>query len=262
MYINRAKALLLVGTIAAGCVSGCDDEGSGDGGTAGTAGGGAGGTAAGGTGGTPTAGSAGQGGSGGGGAPSGGAGQGGGASGGSSSNGGSASEPDAGYFDAGASDASSSDSDDPGTADAGGDAGPLACLDSADTVVGCADLGAGDCPDLEGFLSVECEMVAFNLKPAPANYVQSCMIELNPPDLCDEDNTYRCILVALEASCTDPEAEDECVTIGNECDDSVEAFGACTQLLSGMTQSGRDRMVQCMTLPTCDLVACVEALDF
>jgi len=230
VYINRAKALLLVGTIAAGCVSGCDDEGSGDGGTAGTAGGGAGGTAGGGTGGTPTAGSAGQGGGGSGGAPSGGAGQGGGGSGGegsagTSSNGGSASEPDAGYFDAGPSDASSPDAGDAGTADAGGDAGPLACLDSADTVVGCADLGPEDCPDLEGFLSVECEMVAFNLKPAPANYVQSCMIELNPPSLCDEDNTYRCILVALEASCTDPEAEDECVTIGDECDNSPEAFG-------------------------------------
>jgi hypothetical protein len=104
-------------------------------------------------------------------------------------------------------------------------------------------------------------MIAFNLKPARANFARNCMIALEPPELCDEANTHACIGLALESSCPDPEADDECTTIATACGDSSPAFDACSTLLSGMTQSGRDQMVQCMTAP-CDLIACLELLDF
>lgn len=266
MYINRAKALLLVGTISAGCASNDDatpdnpavggSAGTGGAASAGQGGGGSGGTPAGGSagqgGGAGSGGSAGQGGGGAGGTPSGGAG-----TGGTSSNGGSgpgapdAGSPDAGLTDAGTSDAGSSDA---------GDAG--ACYDSADTLVTCSGLGENDCSGQEGFLSFECEMIEFNMKPATSNAARNCMIALNPPELCDAANTYACINAALAGSCPDAEADDECATIGATCGDSAPELDACSATLSGMTQDGRDQMVTCMTTESCDLYACVEGLSF
>ena len=272
VYINRAKALLLVGTISAGCAS--NDDATPDdpaaGGTAGAAGvagagqgGGSGGAAAGGSageggaGGAASGGSAGQGGDGAGGTPSGNAG-----TGGTSSSGGSgpgtpdAGSPDASLTDAGTSDAGSSDA-----GDAGGDAG-LSCHDTADTLVTCSGLGQGDCSGMEGFLSSECEMLEFVMKPATSNAARNCMLALNPPELCDAVNTYACINAALAGSCPDSEADDECVTIGVACGDSVPELAACSSALSGMLQYGRDQMVTCMTTQTCDLFACIEGLTF
>ncbi len=261
VYINRAKALLLVGTISAGCASSNDDEGPDNPGAAGTAG-------AAGNGGTSSAGGSGQGGAGAGtgGTPSiGGSGQGGGGTGGAPSAGGSGqSDPDAGDPDAGSPDAGSPDAggldagglDEP---DAGGDGGTLTCDDSADTVVSCDGLEQTECSGLEGFLSSECEMIAFIMKPAPANLARNCMIALEPPELCVTTSTHLCILGGLESACPDPEADDECTVIAAACGDSLPDFSACTSALSGMTQSGRDQMVQCMTAP-CDLFACIEGL--
>jgi hypothetical protein len=260
VYINRAKALLLVGTISAGCASNNDDEGPGNAGSAGAAGAGTGGS-------TPSAGGSGQGGggagaggAGGGGAGAGGSGQGGGGTGGTPSAGGSGpSDPDAGNPDPGDPDAGSPDAGDPNGTDAGGDAG--ACDDTADSLVSCTGVEPTDCDGLEGFLSSECEMLEFNLKPALANLARNCMIALEPPELCVTTNTDACVLLALESSCPDPEADDECTTIATACGDSSPASDTCSAALSGMTQSGRDQMVQCMTAP-CDLFACIQVLDF
>jgi hypothetical protein len=252
VYINRAKALLLVGTISAGCASSNEDEGPDDPSTAGAAG-----AAGAGTGGsTPSAGGSGQGGggAGSGGTSSAGSSQGGGGTGGSPSAGG----PDAGSPDAGGPDAGGPDAGGP---DAGGDAGgTLTCEDEADTVVSCDDLGQLECDGLEGFLSSECEMVAFIMKPAPANVARNCMLALDPPELCDATNTYACIVEALGTGCPDPESDDECTAIGAVCDDSSPAFNECSSALSSMTQDGRDQMVQCMT-ELCDLHACIEGLE-
>jgi hypothetical protein len=265
VYINRAKALLLVGTISAGYAC-SDDEGSDTPGTAGTAGANTGGTSSagssgrGGTAGASSGGSAGQGGSGG---TSGGSSQGGtaGASSGGSSGEGS---PDAGAPDA--SDAGDAGNGDAGNPDAsapdGGDGGTLICDDTLGTIVDCTGLGEIDCSGEEAFLSVECEMLEFNLKPVPANAARNCMIALDPPDLCVEANTYTCITDALAASCPDPEADDECTAIGLVCDEQLPAFSACSAALSGMTQDGRNRMVDCMTQTACDLTACIEGLSF
>jgi hypothetical protein len=255
VYINRAKALLLVGTISAGGAC-SDDDGSPDNGAAGTAG------ARAGTGGsTPFVGGSGQGGgAGAGGTPSaGGSGQGGGGAGtgGTPSAGGSGqSGPDAGTPDAGTPDAG-----DPDTPDAGGDGGTPTCNDTADTLVDCAGVEGVECGEEEGFLSFECEMLEFNMKPATANAARDCMISLDPPELCVEANTYGCMVDALASSCPDPEADDECTAIATVCDDPP-IFSTCAAALSGMTQDGRDQMVQCMTTVTCDLVACIEDLTF
>jgi hypothetical protein len=255
MYINRAKALLLVGTISAGCLS-CEDEALPENaGTAGTAGAGgsssAGSAGQGGTGGTPSGGNAGQGGAGG--APSGG---GGGISGTPSAGGSSQSGPDAGHVDAERGDAG-----DAVGPDAGGDAGgALTCDDTTNTTVTCAELGQADCAGLEGFLTSECEMVAFYMKPGAANAARSCMIALDPPELCNTTNPHTCIVDALASSCPDPEADDECTTIVAACGDSSPELSECSSALSGMTQSGRDQMVQCMTAP-CSLFSCIEGLN-
>jgi hypothetical protein len=221
--------------------------GAGAGGTssAGSSGSGGGGA---GSGGTPSAGSGGSGGGGAGGAPSAGSG----GSGGTPSVG----DPDAGTPDAGTPDAGDSDA---GT-DAGGDGG-LTCNDTGDLVVTCDDLGQGDCSGQESFLSVECEMIAFAMKPAVANVGRSCMLALDPPDLCDATNTYACLAEALATSCPDPEADDDCTAIGSVCDESLPAFSACSAALSGMTEGGRDQMVQCMTSGACDLFSCIEGLS-
>lgn len=258
MYINRAKALLLVGTISAGCASSNDDEGPDNPGAAGTAGAGTGGS-------TPSTGGSAQGGAGGGsgGTPSAG-GSGGGGSGGTPSAGAGGSDqsgPDAGNPDAGNPDAGTPDAGGPEGPDAGGDAGGTpTCEDAADTVVSCGGLGQTECVGLEGFLSSECEMVAFIMKPAPANVARNCMLALDPPELCDTTNTYACMVEALGTGCPDPEADDECTLIGVACDDSSPAFNECSSALSSMTQSGRDQMVQCMT-ELCDLYACIEGLS-
>ena len=253
MYIHRAKALLLVGTISAGCASN-DDDGPGNAGAAGAAGsGGSGGSSQGGGG----AGGAGTGGT----ASNGGSGQGGGGAGGSAASGGSGQgDADAGQLDElpdTGLDAGNSD-----VPDAAGDAGgTLTCDDTADTLVNCDDLGQTECVGLESFLSSECEMLAFNLKPAATNAARNCMIALEPPELCDTANTYDCIAAALASSCPDAAADDDCATIGDACDDSSPALSACSAALSGMTQSGRDQMVACMTTDLCDLYSCIEGLQ-
>jgi hypothetical protein len=261
VYINRAKALLLVGTISAGCASGNDDEGPDNPGAAGTAGAGTGGS-------TPSAGGSGHGGTGAGGGSGGtsstaGSDQGGGGAGGTPSAGGSGeSGPDAGAPDAGDPDASSPDGGSLDGPDAGGDAGGTpACNDTADTLVTCSALDQTDCSGLEGFLSSECEMIEFIMKQAAANVARSCMIELEPPELCVTTSTHACIVQGLGSSCPDPEADDECTTIAAACGDSP-TFSECSSTLSGMTQSGRDQMVQCMASAPCDLYACIEGLTY
>jgi len=265
VFINRAKALLLVGTISSGCASN-DDEAPDDPGVAGAAGAGNGGTSSagssgqggGGAGGTLSAGGSGQGG---GGAGNGGAGNGGAGNGGTPSAGASGQNgPDAGAPDAGALDAGA-DAGDPAGADAGGDAGDTACDDSADVVVSCAAVEGNQCSEQAGFLSFECEMFEFTMKPATMNAARNCMIALDPPELCVEANTYSCMADALESSCPDPEADDECAAIISVCDDPPLAFSACTSVLSGMTQDGRDQIAACMA-NACDLNACIEDLTF
>lgn len=257
MFIDRAKALLLVGTISAGCASNGDD-GPGAAGAAGAAG--AGGA---GNGGSSAAGSSGQGGAGG--TPSAGAsGQGGGGAGsaGTPSTGGSGQNgPDAGDPDAGALDAGGPDADAPDGPDAGGDAGDTPCDDSTDVVVDCDAVEGSECSEQAGFLSFECEMFEYTMKPATMNAARNCMIALDPPELCVEANTYSCMIDALASSCPDSEADDECTAIVSVCDDPPLAFSECTSALSGMTQDGRDQMVTCMA-NSCELNACIEGLTF
>jgi hypothetical protein len=265
VYINRAKALLLVGTISAGCASCSDDEGAdvpSTAGTAGSPGAGAGGTSSAGTGGTAgtgggAAGTGGTGGAAGTGGAGGTAGTGGSPSGGGTAGTPTVGDPDAGSSDAGDADASAADASGPDA----GDGGALACLDTADTLVTCDDLGQGDCTGLEGFLSSECEMIEFIMKTATANAARNCMLALDPPELCDATNTYACLAEALGASCPDAEADDECADIASVCDESLPAFSACSSALSGMTQDGRDQMVTCMTTQGCDLNVCIEGLS-
>ena len=257
MYINRAKALLLVGTISAGYAC-SDDDGADTPGVAGSAGAN--------TGGTSTAGSAGRGGSGG-------ANQGGtnaGTSSGGTNQGGTAGSSSAGSSGQVTVDAGDPDAGDAGNTDAGntdgldaGDGGTLTCDDTIGPVVDCSSLDELDCGDAGAeFLSAECEMLEFNFKPVPGNAARNCMNELAPADLCVEGNRNSCMAEALGASCPDPEADDDCEAIVLVCEEQLPSFSACSSVLSGMTESGRTQMVDCMTLDTCDLNACISGLVF
>jgi hypothetical protein len=137
------------------------------------------------------------------------------------------------------------------------------CDDNAVTPMTCDELQYTACEGLEEFLSVECEMVASVMKPGVAHFARSCMVALNPPELCDATNVYACMDEALSLSCPDAEADDECTAIVTTCDESLNApmFTACTTVLSGMTRGGRDQMVQCMA-EYCDLYTCIEGLTY
>jgi hypothetical protein len=137
------------------------------------------------------------------------------------------------------------------------------CDDNALTPMTCDDLQSTACEGLEDFLSVECEMVASVMKPAIAHTARACMVAMSSPELCDPVNIYGCMDEALSLSCPDIEADDECTTIITICDESLEAplFSACGTVLSGMTQGGRDQMVECMA-EFCDLYTCVESLTY
>ena len=137
------------------------------------------------------------------------------------------------------------------------------CDDNDSTPMTCDELQYTACEGFEEFLSVECEMVASVMKPAIAHFARGCMVALNPPELCDPTNIYACMDEALSSSCPDPDADDECTAIAAACDESLDGplFSGCRTVLAGMTQGGRDQMVQCMA-EFCDLYTCIEGLTY
>jgi hypothetical protein len=273
MAIDRARALFLVGFLAAsGCVitTDDDDDDSGDAGAPGEGGNVTGGRAAsggesasggtlgeppgaGGAGGTDEPGTAGDGGafitSGGSSGEAGGP-----AAGGAADGGTSASE-------AGAGGAQGGEGGNPG-ADGGAGSEPI-CDDSEGELGGC-DLIELDpsCEGLADFQRGQCEGAAVNFKPRIAEAVQGCIKGQTPLELCDAKLTYLCTDAAIQTACVDDDAAlDSCAEILTGCEDQNEPveLEACLTYLSALTPAGKAEMTTCMA-DWCDLYTCAEGL--
>jgi hypothetical protein len=276
MAIDRARALFLVGFLAAsGCVitTDDDDDDAGDAGAPGEGGktetggrattGGesaSGGTIGnpagdGGAGGADESGTAGDGGalttSGG---SSGGDAAGGPATGGGADGGTSTTEAGAGGGPGGAG-------GNPGN-DGGAGSEPI-CDDTEGELGGCEEiLPDPSCEGIADFQQGKCESAAVNFKPRIAEAVQGCIKGQTALELCDAGLTYICADAAIQTACVDDDAAlDSCAEILTTCEDQDEAveIEACLTYLSALTPAGKAEMTTCMA-DWCDLYTCAEGL--
>ncbi|WP_437672055.1 hypothetical protein [Sorangium sp. So ce131] len=230
MHLDRSRFLLLVTTIAAAsCASGSEAPGSPAAGSGGAGGDGAlGGGGAGGSGGEAAGGS----GSGGGGAGGGEAEGGGGAGGGEAEGGGGA----------------------------GGGGGGV-----CDDTVGSPGICATDCEG-EG----ACPAVLAFLKPGVAEGLVVCLNALDPDTCTRSGDVDGCVRGSLGASCPDSSADDDCARLAPLCEsDAADAawLEGCHDVLDGLTEEGRRRMITCATEGGCqdpypsDLSFCLDSID-
>jgi len=122
----------------------------------------------------------------------------------------------------------------------------------------------GDCPP-PGFPTAEggCGSFAANrcaefkqaMKPRVAQWAVECLAKLTPQERCDEKRVNLCGHLALMNGCADrtPDAGDspissQCLAIIGTCGPSTVApsLAECRQVMNGMSDVGRERMVQCM----------------
>ena len=150
------------------------------------------------------------------------------------------------------------------------------CDDSVATVGECPAPGY---PTVEGgcggFASVRCGELKQAMKPKVAAAAVACVNKLTPQERCDAARVYLCGHLALVNAC--PERDDASASadastagtksVGSICQAIVDVCGSspvapstteCRQLLSGMTETGRDRTRACMKTHCFDrgLVGC------
>ena len=255
MKLNRAHALLLVGTLAAGgcVVESSDDDSGGQSGTAGRAGNG-------GSGGKGSAGSSAAGKSNGG------------MSGTSAATGDNGGMSEAGTPSEGGMAGSVSEGGGEGgvvaeggassVSGAGGEGG-AECNDSLADELTCDDLDTSTC-GIKDFLDASCAMTWKNMKPSISNVARNCMLGLSHAELCDDaTNTYQCIDQALHDACPDETVVPLCADIlaTTSCGSKTGVTAdTCQTYLSGLTQNGRDEMVSCLE-SDCDFYSCAEGLN-
>jgi hypothetical protein len=255
MKLNRAHALLLVGTLAAGaCVTETsDDDSGGRSGSGGRAG--KGGSAGKGAAGSSSAGKS-SGGMSGAGAEAGG--RGGMSEAGAPSEGGMAGS----VVEGGGEGGSVAEGGSPSVSGAGGEGG-AECNDSLANELTCDDLDTSSC-GIQSFLDAECAMTWKNMKPSISNVARNCMLELSQAELCDDGtNAYHCIDQALHDACPDAAVVPLCAEIlaTTSCGSTTGVTAETCQLyLSGLTQNGRDEMVSCLE-SDCDFYSCAEGLN-
>jgi hypothetical protein len=241
MRLNRARALMLVSSLAVGCTINqvADDDGDDDG-SAGESNAGSGGSGKGGSGGT--GGSSGKSGSGGGAGDA--------SAGETSASGapGAAGEASAGAAGEGTG----------GAAVGGEGGGATTCDDQAGSVATCDGLADLTSCGISDFVEGECTEADIYLKPAVANAKRECMLALDETELCDATNTYTCLNDAMLASCPDPTATAFCESIGTSCGGTVPEN--CETYVSGLTDEGRAQFTACVADEWCDLYICAESL--
>lgn len=262
MKLNRARALFLVGTIAAVACTVEDGDDNGDGGAGGDDSGGSSGKGG-------SAGSAGKGGSAG--SSAGTAGSGGteagaaGAAGnpGEGGDGGVGPSPGGAPGAGGAAEGGASGDNWGGSGNEGGAGAAPSCDEESTWSVSCEGLNASACEGIQTFLEDQCGMSSVLFKGYVSDSVRSCMIALSDSALCDATNTYSCIQEGLLGSCPDAGVEDDCAEIASSCAEGVINLAECSTYLSGMTEAGRTQVVSCVADGgTCDLWTCIEGLDY
>lgn len=154
-------------------------------------------------------------------------------------------------------------------------AGPV-CDDSvASTVI--PDCPGPGLPAVEGgcgsFASIRCNDLKTAMKPKVAAAAVSCITKLNGQERCDANRVQLCGHLALENACPDVSHADAgadtpvtkmCQAIIDGCGPSpiAPSMSECRQLLSGMTDAGREKTRKCMATHCFDrgLVGC-EGID-
>jgi hypothetical protein len=149
------------------------------------------------------------------------------------------------------------------------------CDDSAATVGECPPPGY---PTIEGgcgsFANVRCGELKQAMKPKVAATAVACLNKLTPQERCDPARVYLCGHLAFMNACPEREAALEgdagsvskssvtstCQAIVDGCGVSpiAPSMAECRQLLSGMTEAGRERTRTCMKTHCFDrgLVGC------
>lgn len=236
MLIDRTKALLLVGALAANaCVikESSDDENTG--GT--SANGGNGGDS--GSGGSSTAGTGGS--AGGAGGTTGGTGGAVGGTGGATGGTGGATG---------------------GTGGTTGGTGGATCDDSVGTALTDCDTQF-PAPTTEGVCDIRnelCYMVAGKLKPGRDDAVANCLTNLT--DACDYAAGYACFYDALKDSCPDSAVTQDCESMVTACSGTATVDqNECEMYTSGMNEAARTVFAECMATD-CDVYLCAEGLLF
>jgi hypothetical protein len=155
------------------------------------------------------------------------------------------------------------------------------CSDAVGNPASCkamaAPRGCGSFP----FPRAKCDGFAASMKPKIAERAVACAVALSAKDVCDACLTYRCGYEALMTACVDPAADTDCAAIVKSCASPTPsptqvtprrapshahpavAMSECRAYLSGLTPSGRRKMVQCMVpAQGCDwgLYSCAEGL--
>ena len=276
MKIDRARALMFVGVLAAsGCVittddNDNDDDETGEAGAPAKGGASSGGSSSAGDDSGPLGGEAGEG-------PSGtagesgsnggaGAGSGGSAGAGAADDGGSGgdSAPSGGKASTGGAVATGGAPTTGGTtaSGAGGEGGAgLICDDSEGELPNCDEVAPDpSCESIGDFQRGKCESAALHFKPRIAAEIQYCITLQTPEELCDATLTYTCADQAIRGSCPDDDAAlDACAEIATSCE-TVD-LELCLTYLSAMTATGKSETVACMVEGLfCDLYSCAEGL--
>jgi len=136
-------------------------------------------------------------------------------------------------------------------------AGPV-CDDSVGTPGDCPPPGY---PTIEGgcgsFAATRCAEYKQGLKPRVAQLAVECLAKLTPHERCDHSRVTLCGHLALMNACPDPDPAGDAgpSPVATACQGIRDACGAspvspssveCRQLLSGMSEAGRDRTKACM----------------
>jgi hypothetical protein len=143
------------------------------------------------------------------------------------------------------------------------------CDDSVGTVGECPTPGY---PTVEGgcgsFASIRCAELKQAMKPKVAAAAVVCLNKLTPQERCDPARVYLCGHLAFMNACPErEEANPSAKSVASVCQAIVDGCGSspvapstteCKQLLSGMTETGRERTRACMKAHCFDrgLVGC------
>src|SRR5262249_17946720 len=99
------------------------------------------------------------------------------------------------------------------------------------------------------------------LKPRIAARYARCMSEAQDDYACFLDVEISCRREALMRACADPSADAVCHTIGESCTHTT--LEGCRPYVSGLSDAGRAKVVQCMKFKiNCEqgIVSCIDRL--
>jgi hypothetical protein len=158
------------------------------------------------------------------------------------------------YGVASSSDAAESSSSTDGACRAGAVSRPLVCDDAHGSP---GDCRKADCRRLP-FICQHCEDYKAAFKPKIAERAVACVVGQTGSQLGDGCRTYQCGDEALGGACLDPTAALPCLAISRSCNTTIDE---CTGLLSGMNETGRQKIVACAAAGCrFGLWSCVEGL--